>query len=49
MKKCVIIGSGLGGLACGAILAKNGHRVTVLEKEHQPGLSAMLSQRRGEV
>ena len=37
MKKCVIIGSGLGGLACGAILAKNGHRVTVLEKEHQPG------------
>ena len=37
MKNCVIIGSGLGGLACGAILAKNGHRVTVLEKEPQPG------------
>ena len=32
MKKCVIIGSGLGGLACGCILSKNGYEVTVLEQ-----------------
>ena len=36
-KSCVIIGAGLGGLSCGAILAKHGFKVTVLEKEHQPG------------
>lgn len=29
---CVIIGGGLGGLFCGAFLAKNGIEVTVLEK-----------------
>lgn len=33
----VIIGSGLGGLTCGYILAKNGYRVTVLEKNAQIG------------
>lgn len=33
----VIIGSGLGGLTCGAILAKNGYRVCVLEKNQQIG------------
>jgi all-trans-retinol 13,14-reductase len=27
-----IIGSGLGGLACGAILSKNGYKVVVLKK-----------------
>ncbi len=37
MKKCVIIGSGLGGLSCGCILAKNGYEVTVLEKDRQIG------------
>ena len=37
MKKCVIIGSGLGGLACGCILAKNGYQVTVLEQGTQIG------------
>ena len=37
MKKCVIIGSGLGGLSCGCILAKNGYEVTVLEQGLQPG------------
>lgn len=30
--KVVIIGGGLGGLSCGAILSKNGYEVTVLEK-----------------
>jgi all-trans-retinol 13,14-reductase len=33
----VIVGSGLGGLACGAILAKEGYRVCVLEKNNQIG------------
>ena len=37
MKKCVIIGSGLGGLACGCILSKNGYEVTVLEQGDQIG------------
>jgi len=32
MKKCVVIGGGLGGLSCGCILAKNGYDVTVLEQ-----------------
>jgi len=36
-KKCVIIGSGLGGLSSGVILAKNGYDVTVLEKHFQIG------------
>lgn len=33
----VIIGSGLGGLACGAILAREGYQVCVLEKNKQIG------------
>lgn len=33
----IIIGSGLGGLSCGVILAKNGHHVTVLEQGMQIG------------
>ena len=37
MKKVIIIGSGLGGLSCGVILAKNGYDVLVLEKENQVG------------
>ena len=37
MKKCVIIGSGLGGLSCGVILAQNGYDVTVLEQGVQTG------------
>ena len=36
-KKVVIIGSGLGGLSCGVILAKNGYDVTVLEQATQIG------------
>jgi len=35
--KVLIIGSGLGGLECGYILAKNGFEVIVLEKNHQIG------------
>ena len=33
----IIIGSGLGGLSCGAILSKNGYKVCVLEKNKQLG------------
>ena len=36
-KKCIIIGSGLGGLSCGAILTKNGYDVTILEQGMQIG------------
>ena len=32
MKTCIIIGGGLGGLVSGALLAKEGYKVTVLEK-----------------
>ncbi|MCI1640630.1 MAG: NAD(P)-binding protein, partial [Bacteroidales bacterium] len=35
--KVLIIGSGLGGLECGYILAKNGFDVTVLEQSSQCG------------
>lgn len=35
--KVIIIGAGLGGLECGYILAKNGMKVTVLEREVQVG------------
>ncbi|CAN5546330.1 NAD(P)/FAD-dependent oxidoreductase [soil metagenome] len=33
----VIVGSGLGGLACGTILAKEGYKVIILEKNKQIG------------
>lgn len=33
----VILGSGLGGLVCGAILAKEGYKVCILEKNRQIG------------
>jgi all-trans-retinol 13,14-reductase len=36
-KHVIIIGSGLGGLVCSYILAKNGYRVSVLEKNTQTG------------
>ena len=46
-KHVVVIGAGLGGLQCAYILAKNGIRVTVLEKEHVVG-GCLQSFRRGE-
>lgn len=36
-QKVIIIGSGLGGLSCGVVLAKNGYDVTVLEQGIQLG------------
>jgi all-trans-retinol 13,14-reductase len=43
----IIIGSGLGGLSCGAYLARNGLKVLVLEKHIMPGGYA-TSFRRGD-
>ena len=47
MSKVVIIGSGLGGLSCGVILAKNGYEVTVLEQASQVGGCLQCFSRRG--
>ncbi|MDR1553773.1 MAG: NAD(P)/FAD-dependent oxidoreductase [Prevotellaceae bacterium] len=46
-KHIIIIGSGLGGLTCGYILAKNGYRVTILEKNAQLGGCLQSFVRRG--
>lgn len=49
MKKydTLIIGSGLGGLACAAILSKEGQRVCVLEKNEQLGGNLQTFRRNG--
>ena len=36
MKDIVVIGAGYGGLVASALLAKEGHNVTVIEKNEQP-------------
>ena len=46
MKSVCIMGGGLGGLMTGALLAKEGYRVTVLEKNHIIG-GGLQSFRRG--
>ena len=43
----VIIGSGLGGLVCGSMLAREGKRVLVLERHSQPGGCMQGYQRKG--
>ena len=43
----VIIGSGLGGLVCGSLLAREGKRVLVLERQAQPGGCMQSYQRDG--
>lgn len=45
----VIVGGGIGGLFCGALLAKNGCRVTVLEKNNIPGGGLQCFHRRGKI
>lgn len=44
----VVIGAGLGGLLTGAILAKNGRKVTIVEKNHKIGGGLQMF-RRGDV
>lgn len=44
----VIIGAGMGGLFCGALLARNGYRVTLLERSHQYGGGLQNFSRHGE-
>lgn len=46
-KKCIIIGSGLGGLSCGVILSRNGYDVTVLEQGSQIGGCLQCFMRKG--
>lgn len=46
MKGVVIIGSGFGGLVCASLLAQAGERVTVLERQVQPG-GCLQSYKRG--
>ncbi len=47
MKKVVIVGSGLGGLSCGVILAKNGYDVLILEQDAQVGGCLQCFTRKG--
>lgn len=44
----VIIGSGLGGLQCGLILARKGMKVVILERQQQPGGCMQSFRRHGE-
>lgn len=46
-RRCVVIGSGLGGLSTGVILARNGWQVTVVEKEPRIGGCLQCFTRRG--
>lgn len=45
----IIIGSGLGGLLCGAILSKEGKSVCILEKHHQFGGNLQTFKRDGKI
>lgn len=46
-KNVIIIGSGLGGLTCGLMLARAGHDVTILEQQERPGGCLQCFTRRG--
>lgn len=43
----IVIGAGLGGLACGAKLALSGRRVLILERKPHPGGTSHVFERRG--
>jgi 1-hydroxy-2-isopentenylcarotenoid 3,4-desaturase len=46
-KDIIIIGSGFGGLSAAALLAKQGHNITVIEKNDQPGGRASVWKKDG--
>lgn len=46
-KNVLIVGSGLGGMAAAALLAKDGFQVTVIEKNDQPGGRAIYHRDQG--
>lgn len=43
----IIVGSGIGGLTCGALLSKRGYKVLVLEQHHQVGGYCSSFKRKG--
>jgi len=43
----IVVGAGLGGATCGALLARRGLRVLVLDKNSRPGGKAMTVAKRG--
>ena len=47
IKKIIVIGSGVGGLATACLLAKVGHKVTVLEKNNRIGGRASIFETQG--
>lgn len=46
-KSIIIIGSGFGGLSIAALLAKEGHKVKIIEKNEQPGGRASVLKENG--
>lgn len=48
-KNVIIIGAGLGGLVCGALLAKEGYQITLVEKNHKIGGGLQSYIRKGSV
>jgi len=46
-KNIIVIGSGIAGLASACLLARKGHQVTVLEKNHRPGGRANIFNENG--
>ncbi len=46
-KSIIVIGSGFGGLSVAALLAKEGHKIKIIEKNEQPGGRASVLKEKG--
>lgn len=46
-KNVIVIGAGFGGMSLAALLAKDGHSVTIVEKNDQPGGRAIVWKEKG--